>query len=316
MAVAYQDLRTHLGLSPSTTRVNDIFQQTALVEEDVRQALGVDVVPVFPEPKRWRLGTLADGQPAELPAKFQPQVQEDGSRLVFDAEGNIVAKMPKGGPYYDPIYAPLADATSVQDVERHTEHLVTYDTPSHLDKSYEELAEKAKNLREGTDYALVGWFGGHILQAGPVLRGCELFLMDLLVNQDIAHAILERLLEANLARFALFAATVGPYLDVVNFEEDLGMQDRPLVRPETFRTMLKPYMEQLFRFAKSRCDAYLLLHTDGAVAPLIPDFIEMGVDDLAQDGGYMLASVHNIQPDVPPENVCAQFDAADAWSKV
>ncbi|MCK4316601.1 MAG: hypothetical protein KAX24_12615, partial [Anaerolineae bacterium] len=30
----------------------------------------------------------------------------------------------------------------------------------------------------------------------------------------------------------------------------------------------------------SRCDAYLLLHTDGAVSPFIPDFIEMGVDIL------------------------------------
>jgi uroporphyrinogen decarboxylase len=280
MAVAYQDLRRHLGLSPTLTRVNDIYQQTAVIEEDVRRALGVDVVPIFNEPRVWRQGTLADGSPAELAEKFRPRIQEDGSRLLFDAAGNIVAKMPKGGPYYDPVYAPLADATSVKDVEKHIEHIVNYDTPSHLDKSNEELAEQAKDLRENTDYAIVGFFGGHILQAGQVLRGWELFLMDLLVNQELAHAIMERLLEANLARFTHYAATVGPYLDVVQFEEDLGMQDRPLMRPETFRTMLKPYMQSLFNFAKSKCNAYLLLHTDGAVAPLIPDFIEMGVDAL------------------------------------
>jgi len=45
-----------------------------------------------------------------------------------------------------------------------------------------------------------------------------------------------------------------------------------------YREMVKPYHQKLFAFAKSRCDAYLLLHTDGAVAPFIPDFIEMGVD--------------------------------------
>jgi len=38
------------------------------------------------------------------------------------------------------------------------------------------------------------------------------------------------------------------------------------------------YHQQLFRFAKAKCDAYILLHSDGAVAPFIPDFIEMGVD--------------------------------------
>jgi uroporphyrinogen decarboxylase len=280
MAVAYQDLRRHLGLNLSTTRVLDIYQQTAVVEEDVRQALGVDVVPVFNEPREWRAGTLADSSPAELPAKFRPQIQEDGSRLLIDAGGNTIAKMPKGGPYYDPVYTPLANATTVSDVDKHIDDIVTYDTPSHLDKSYEELAQQAKTLRETTDYALVGFFGGHILQAGQVLRGWETFLMDLLVNKTLAHAIMERLLEANLARFEQYAATVGPYLDVVQFEEDLGMQDRPLMRPETFREMLKPYMKQLFSFVKSKCDAYLLLHTDGAVAPLIPDFVEMGVDAL------------------------------------
>ena len=31
MAVAYQDFRRHLGLAPSTTRVADVAQQTAVV---------------------------------------------------------------------------------------------------------------------------------------------------------------------------------------------------------------------------------------------------------------------------------------------
>jgi uroporphyrinogen-III decarboxylase len=28
---------------------------------------------------------------------------------------------------------------------------------------------------------------------------------------------------------------------------------------------------------------------------------------MGANGGYVLAAVHNIQPDVPPENVCALF---------
>lgn len=32
--------------------------------------------------------------------------------------------------------------------------------------------------------------------------------------------------------------------------------------------------------------------------------------DLAPGGGYVLNSVHNIQDDVPPENICAMFDSA------
>lgn len=38
------------------------------------------------------------------------------------------------------------------------------------------------------------------------------------------------------------------------------------------------------------------------------------MDDLAGDGGYVLASVHDIQPEVPPENIIAMFKAAGEWS--
>jgi uroporphyrinogen decarboxylase len=39
------------------------------------------------------------------------------------------------------------------------------------------------------------------------------------------------------------------------------------------------------------------------------------LDDMAGGGGYVLAAVHDIQPEVPPENLCALFDAASDWSE-
>lgn len=280
MAVPYRALRGHLGLDAGTTHVADVYQHTALVEEDVRQALGIDTLFISDEPKQWRPGSLPDGAPAQFPARFLPQPQDDGSQVVFDGAGNVVLRMPAGGHYFDPVYAPLADAASVRDIQKHLAAIESYDRPDYLDKGYEELAEKARTLRERTDYLLVGFFGGHIFQAGQSLRGWERFLVDLLMNQGFAEALMEQLAEANMRRFERFARTVGQYVDVVQFEDDLGMQDRPLLRPDLYRRVVKPYHAKLFRFAKSRCDAYLLLHTDGAVAPFIPDFIEMGVDAL------------------------------------
>jgi len=34
------------------------------------------------------------------------------------------------------------------------------------------------------------------------------------------------------------------------------------------------------------------------------------IGDLASGGGYVLAPVHNVQPDVPPENLCTMFEEA------
>lgn len=279
-AVNYRKLRKYLGLGAGRTRVTDVYQQVARVEEDVCQVLGIDVMPVLYEPRQWRKGLLTDGSPGEFPAGFLPQLQDDGSQVMLNAAGNITAKMSNGGYYFDPVYSPLADAASISDIERHKADIENFDAPAHLDKTYEELARNAKELRDNTDYLLVGFFGGHLLQACLILRGWEAFFMDLLVNQKFAAALMEKLLEANSRRFERYAETVGPYVDVVMFEDDLGMQDRSLMRPELYRKTIKPYQKQLFDFVKSRCDAYLFFHSDGAVAPFIPDFIEMGVDIL------------------------------------
>lgn len=279
-AMSYQDLRGALGLGPGTTRILDVAQYSAVIDEDVRQALGVDTKPVFDLPVEWRKDTMPDGAPVELPAGFLPRLMDDGSQVVFDATGNTVLKMPKGGYYFDPVYSPLADATGVEDIDRCLAQIEQYDRPQHLDRTYEDLASIAQELRDNTDYLLVGYFGGHIFQAAQSLRGWELFLFDLLTNRKFAEALLDRLAEANVRRFEHYAATVGQHVDVIHFEDDLGMQDRPLMSPSLYRQAVKPYHQKLFGFAKSRCDAYILLHTDGAVEPFIPDFIEMGVDAL------------------------------------
>jgi uroporphyrinogen decarboxylase len=36
------------------------------------------------------------------------------------------------------------------------------------------------------------------------------------------------------------------------------------------------------------------------------------IGDLGAGGGYVLCAVHNIQADVPPENICAMYDSARA----
>ncbi|MGD2145709.1 MAG: uroporphyrinogen decarboxylase family protein [Anaerolineae bacterium] len=365
LAVSYWGLRAQLGLDPGLVRVADIYQHTALVDEDVRQALGIDVRLVGDEPVKWREGALPDDSPALFPDRFRPQCQPDGSQVVFDEAGIVVLKMPSGGHYFDPVHSPLVGATTVQEIDQHLDAIRSYDKPPHLDTSYEELALKARTLREETDYLLVGFFGGHIFQASQSLRGWDTFLLDLLINRPFAEALMDCLVQANMERFERYAETVGRYVDVIQFEDDLGMQDRPLLRPELYREVVKPYHARLFHFARSKCDAHLLLHTDGAVAPFIPDFIEMGIDavnpvqvsaagmdsrtlkrefgdditfwgggcdsqrvlpfgtpqevadevkrridDLAPGGGFVFAPIHNIQSEVPPENVLVMFETA------
>jgi uroporphyrinogen decarboxylase len=279
-AVVYRELRDYLNLMPGTTEVVDPYQQVARVEEDVLELLGIDVMPLFYEPRRWNEGLLREGSSAQFPAGFCPRRESDGSQVLLDEAGHIIARMPKDGHYFDPVYSPLADAIRISDIEKHIDVIENFDKPDFLDKSYEELALKAKELHDRTDYPIVGFFGGHLLQAALILRGWEAFFMDLMVNQKFATALLERLLEANTRRFEEYARTVALHVDIVVFEDDLGMQDRLLISPEIYRKMIKPFQKKLFDFVKSRSNVFVFFHSDGAVASLIPDFIEIGIDIL------------------------------------
>ena len=56
--------------------------------------------------------------------------------------------------------------------------------------------------------------------------------------------------------------------------------------------------------------------TQGVLGSGTPDAVRAEVprriDDLAPGGGFVFASVHNIQANVPPENVAAMWDAVEA----
>lgn len=277
---AYRELREALGIGEGTMRVADIWQQGVMLDDDVRRAVGSDTLGIQYEPQQWRTDVVTYGFPVELPGQFKPQMQEDGSQVVWDSAGNVVLKMPGGGYYFDSVFCPLAEADSVDDINDHLEAIEGYDRSAYLDKSFDELGRQARELYENTDYLLVGFFGGHIFQAGQGLRGWETFLVDLVVNPTFAEALMDKLAEVNMRRFHRYAETLGKYVQVIHVEDDLGMQDRPLISPDLYRKRVKPYHKKLYSYIKSHCDAHLLLHTDGAISDFVPDFIEMGIDAL------------------------------------
>jgi len=41
----------------------------------------------------------------------------------------------------------------------------------------------------------------------------------------------------------------------------------------------------------------------------VKEEVRKRMEDLAPGGGFVFASVHNIQPDVPPENIIAMWEA-------
>ena len=55
-----------------------------------------------------------------------------------------------------------------------------------------------------------------------------------------AHAFLDRLVEIHLANLERFLGAVGPYIDIILFGDDLGMQTGPQISPAMYREFFKP----------------------------------------------------------------------------
>jgi uroporphyrinogen decarboxylase len=363
--IAYNRLREHLGLEPAPPRIFDVYQQIGLVDDQLRAAFGIDTVPLTYEPRRWRPFHLADGSPCLIPAGWDPK-PDRGGLVVRDAAGKAVARMPAGGLYFEPVDFPLADVSDPAELDAHAEEIEGFDLPAMMDEGWDSLTERARRLHTETDRAVVGNFLAHLLAAGQSLRRYDNFLVDLMVNQRLARAILERLTDAYCRRAETYLGAVGPYIDVILVNDDLGTQNGPMLSPDVYREMILPYQKRLFGFIKQRANVPLLLHSCGSVRAFIPDLIEAGVDalnpiqvsaagmdtaelkrqfgrdlvfwgggcdtqqvlcrlgpdevrtevrrraaDLSAGGGFVFTQVHNIQPDVPPENIRAMYAALD-----
>jgi uroporphyrinogen decarboxylase len=148
-------------------------------------------------------------------------------------------------------------------------------------EQFRGLHEKAKSLFENTDYVI----GADAIKAGVFMnslqmRGYDQFFMDLIIDKPFAEALMDKILATLKEMWSRYMEEVGPYVQIVYLTDDLGSQSSLLISPKLFREMLKPRIKELHDHIKSLADVKLMFHTDGAVLPLIDDFLDMNVDIL------------------------------------
>jgi uroporphyrinogen decarboxylase len=142
----------------------------------------------------------------------------------------------------------------------------------------QRLAAGARELRSRTDRAILGLFGGNLLETGQFLYRNDGFLMLLAARGDHARDFLDRLLEIHLQNLENYLAAVGPYIDIIVFGDDLGMQQGPQISPKMYRQLFKPRHAQMWQRAKELADVKVMLHCCGGVRELLDDLIDAGLD--------------------------------------
>ena len=261
---AYRKLRSYLGLPVITENIYDPMQQLARVDDDVLTALGVDVDCVDPG---------APTKPGHLKAPWR-----DGPYWRMTDELGIGWKMPvDNGHYYDMTDQPLKDAETPADVD-------AFDWPDPRDPgrfaTMKARADKAV-FQDKKAYVLGRHFAG-IWETALWMCGFEKFFADMMVNEEFAHALMERITEQKMAYWETALATVGDNVLVISEADDLATQNSLLVSPDLYKELVHPYHKRLFSHikAKAKNKVYIFYHSCGAVKPMIPLLIEEGVDIL------------------------------------
>lgn len=284
-SAAYPKLRAALGLPPRPIYVYDPVQQLAIVDDDVLDWAGADAIELGRgfclDEKWWGDWTLPDGTPCKMPVWAIPEPA--GGEWVFRSpKGHVMARMPEGSLHFDQTWWPFLDGE--EDLSRiaelYPEHMWTgiASPPGPSISGYEELAAGAKALRERTDRAIVGLFGGNLLEMGQFYYRMDNFLMMLAGEPERVHRFLDALVEIHLANLENFLGAVGPYIDVINFGDDLGAQNCPQMSPKMYREFFKPRHSMMWRRAKQLANVKVMLHCCGAVRPLLPDLIDAGLE--------------------------------------
>ena len=144
--------------------LNPFEGQLQRLARTLTERFGVDVLPlpraslrIDPADPRWMPWTLPNGSLALVPSGFDPVQDERGDWLLRTGK-DVVWRMPAGGLYFDLVYHPLADATTVAEIE-------AFELPDISDEELAWLRSEAQRLYKMTDKAIMGHFGGNILDS-------------------------------------------------------------------------------------------------------------------------------------------------------
>ena len=288
-AIAYARLRKFLGLPEQPIRVYDPVQQLAIVDEDVLQRFRVDTVELGRafalEDKWWTDWTLPDGTPCLMPVWAKSERHEGEWVIRSQNTGRVIAKLPEGCLYFEQTHWSFAENDDLNRLkEELSESMWTAiaSPPGPITAGSDGLsllAEGAERLRRQTDRAVIGLFGGNLLEMGQFLYRNDVFLMLLAGNPRRAHEFLDRVTEMHLANLERFLSAVGPHIDIILFGDDLGMQNGPQVSPKMYREFFFPREKAMWTRAKQLAPRIkIMLHCCGGVRELLPGLIEAGLD--------------------------------------
>lgn len=191
------------------------------------------------------------------------------------------------GPMRHDVKGALANAHSFCDLEA-----FDWPTPDHIDRS-----QLVAQCDRHPQCALLYGFAD-VWQRPALVRGWEEFFVDMVERPDWVHYLCRKFTDFYLEDYTRAAELTRGRIDLYLLISDLGSQKGPIISKTMFGEFVAPYLKEMIDRIH-QIGGLVLFHSCGAIGPLIPELIGLGVD--------VLDPIQPIGPTMQPEALKAEF---------
>ena len=116
---------------------------------------------------------------------------------------------------------------------------------------------------------------GALWEQATFLHGMKDMLIDLILHPGFVHELLDGIMDVLLENLKIYHRELD--VDCIWLSDDYGSQKNLLMSPTLWREFIRPRLKRI-------CDEvhaagyHFVLHSDGAIAEVIPDIVDIGVD--------------------------------------
>lgn len=289
-------LREHFGLAKQPVKVHEPYQMLGYVDEDLKQALGVDVEGVVPAgclfgfaPENYKPWRAPWGQEVLVPEKFNTTTDAAG-HIYMHPEGDTScapsAMLPKGGYFFDTIVRQEPIDDDKLNVEDNLEEFsVIGDADLNRIKCGVDAASKTDRAvvvcPPGTGLGDIAAVPAPFLKHPKGIRDIEEWYVSTAVRQDYVDAIFRRQVELALQTLKRINDACGKAIDIIVLcGTDFGTQSSSFCSNETFRRLWLPHYKTMNDWIHANTHWKVFKHSCGAVTKFIDSFIDAGFDIL------------------------------------
>ena len=260
---AYQNLRLFLGKEAEEPNWSDVVQQIVIPSDDILEMLEVDTRGLFPlTSHNWNV---------------YDKLIDIGDRWEYSDEWGFTHHFPKeNGHWFSLVKHPM------ENVSPDIDEIKSYKWPDpSLKERIRGLREKALKYREKGKLVMVKGLCAGVFEMQQRFRGMSNALVDPFLYPEFSDCLIGKLADLKIQFWQMALEELGDVVDVIAEADDYGTQESQLIDPDQFRQYYKPHISRIIAaMKKSAPEAKIMFHSCGNVRPIIPDFIEMGIDIL------------------------------------